>query len=131
MLKSLVAEGLLDYVAMDVKNSPSRYGEITGLPGIRLDTIEESLRFLLSGAVDYELRTTVVAQFHNADAVLEMGEWLRSLVPGVKPRALYLQSFVDRDSVIYAGLTPPNKEQMQEFVTLLAPFVEKVTLRNP
>lgn len=131
MLKSLAAEGLLDYVAMDVKNSPSRYGEITGLPGIRLDTIEESLRFLLSGAVDYELRTTVVAQFHNADAVLEMGQWLRSLVPGVKPRALYLQSFVDRDSVIYAGLTPPSKEQMQEFVTLLAPFVEKVTLRNP
>ena len=131
LLKALVQEGLLDYVAMDIKNSPSRYGETVGLPRMDLTSIEESIRFLLEDNVGYEFRTTVVAQFHNEASVEEMGRWLASLVPGKKPRALYLQTFVDRESVLFAGLTPPEEVQMSSYAALLAPYVGKVTLRNP
>ena len=64
-LKDLVGKGLIDYVAMDVKNSPERYGETIGIEDFDTDKIDESIRFLLSDQVDYEFRTTVVKQFHD------------------------------------------------------------------
>ena len=63
MLGMLLAQGLVDYVAMDVKNCPERYAETAGLPNLEIDRIEQSLTYLLSGVVDYELRTTVVSMW--------------------------------------------------------------------
>ncbi len=131
VLKRLVEEGLLDYVAMDVKNSPARYGETVGVAAIPLSPIEESLRYLIGGHVKYELRTTLVDAFHDDTSIREMGAWLASLVPGKKPAAFFLQSFVDRDSVMFAGLSAPPPEKTENYVTLLAPFVEQITVRNP
>lgn len=130
VLKQVAEDGLVDYVAMDVKNCPSRYAETAGLPHLKLDKIEESLAFLIGGSVGYELRTTVVAQLHDEQAILEMGQWLASVVPGKKPRQLFLQSFVDRDSVLFPGLTPPETEQMERFVDILAPFVHSPRIRS-
>ena len=112
VLKALVAEKLVDYVAMDVKNSPARYGQTVGVNNMDITPMEESLRFLLSGAVDYELRTTVVDEFHDEDSIRDMGRWLCSLVPGVKPKRIFLQSFLDRDSVLVAGLHTPTAEKL-------------------
>ena len=70
ILEQLVQDGLVDYVAMDIKNCPQRYGETAGIPALNLQPLERSIRFLLSGAVDYEFRTTVVAQYQ---ASLETG----------------------------------------------------------
>ena len=130
VLKALVKDGLIDYVAMDIKNSPARYGETVGLSKVDMEAIEESIRFLLSDAVAYEFRTTVVAQLHDDASILEMGTWLSSLLPGKKPAQLFLQKFVDRDTVIFSGLSAPDEEQMKGFVSLLAPFVEKVAIRG-
>ena len=130
VLKALVSRGLVDYVAMDVKNSPARYPEILGLPSAPMDCIEESLRFLMSDAVDYELRTTLVQPFHDAGSVREMGQWLAELVPGKKPKQLFLQSFVDRDTVVFSGLSAPQPETVEQYADILAPYVEKVTIRN-
>ena len=129
-LKALVKDGLIDYVAMDIKNSPARYGETVGLSRVDMEAIEESIRFLLSDAVAYEFRTTVVAQLHDDASISEMGAWLSSLLPGKKPAQLFLQKFVDRDTVIFSGLSAPDEEQMKGFVSLLAPFVEKVAIRG-
>ena len=79
MLKALVAEGLVDYVAMDIKNSREKYGRTAGVPGLFMDKIEESMVFLLEGHVDYEFRTTVVREFHDAAAIGAMGQWLYGL----------------------------------------------------
>ena len=130
VLKALVKDGLIDYVAMDIKNSPAHYGETVGLSKVDMEAIEESIRFLLSDAVAYEFRTTVVAQLHDDASILEMGTWLSSLLPGKKPAQLFLQKFVDRDTVIFSGLSAPDEEQMKRFVSLLAPFVEKVAIRG-
>jgi pyruvate formate lyase activating enzyme len=130
VLKRLVEKGLVDHVAMDIKNGPRQYAETTGIPGVALERIEESLRFLLSDAVSYELRTTVVEPLHDETSILEMGQWLQSLVPEKKPRVLYLQKFVDRDTVIFAGLSAPSEEKMARFQEVLTPFVESVKLRG-
>ena len=64
-LKRILDEGLADYVAMDVKNSPQRYGETVGIPGFDMTRISESIGILLSSDTEYEFRTTVVKQFHD------------------------------------------------------------------
>jgi len=130
VLKKLVQEQLVDYVAMDVKNGPNAYGRTVGLPGYRLEAVEESLRFLISGAVDYELRTTVVAQLHDEASVLQMGQWLAGLVPGKKPDKIFLQFFVDRDSVLVGGLSAHGANTMSNYAELLAPFSAQVSVRG-
>lgn len=130
VLWRLLSQGLVDYVAMDVKNGPSAYARTVGVPGLRLALVEESLRLLLEGSVAYELRTTLVRQLHDEASVEEMGQWLGSLVPGKKPEVLYLQSFVDRQSVAFSGLSAPDSGEIQQFTQLLSPFVHKVCLRG-
>ena len=130
VLKTLVEKGLVDHVAMDVKNGPRQYAETTGIPGVSLERIEESLRFLLSDAVSYELRTTVVEPLHDETSLLEMGQWLQSLVPEKKPGVLYLQKFVDRDTVIFSGLSAPTEEKIARFQEVLTPFVESAKIRG-
>ena len=130
VVKELAEKGLVDYIAMDVKNSPARYAQTVGLETMDLAPIEESLRFLISGEVDYELRTTLVSQLHDAASIQDMGQWLGSLVTGLKPKRLFLQSFVDRDTVLFGNLSAPESETTQEFAGILEPFVDAVTVRN-
>ena len=131
VLKALAEARLVDYVAMDVKNSPVMYAPTVGLETVDLTRIEESLRFLIGGEVDYELRTTLVSQLHSAASVETMGQWLVSLVPGKKPKKLFLQSFVDRDTVLFGNLSAPETETTRTFARILEPFAEAITIRNP
>ena len=130
VLKALVAEGLVDYVAMDIKNSPSRYPDTCGLAKVDLAAIEESVRFLMSGAVDFEFRTTVVDPLHDASTIEEMGRWLHNLAGGKPVKKLFLQPFVDRDTVVFSGLKAPESGKLAEFTELLRPFVLDVSVRG-
>lgn len=130
VLKKLSREGLLDYVAMDIKNSPEGYGETVGIPRLTFDVVEESVRFLLEGEQPYEFRTTVVAEFHNETRIENMGKWLSSLVPGKKPAKLFLQSYIDRDSVLQEGLHACSREEMENYVRILRPYVGAVEIRG-
>ena len=98
LLEELLDEGLIDYVAMDIKNSPTLYGETCGVPHINLDNIKRSISLIMNKAKDYEFRTTLVKEFHqgmNYDAFYE-------LIKGC--RRLFLQKFVDREGCIKKGL---------------------------
>ena len=130
VLRALLAENLLDYVAMDIKNGPSRYGETVGIPDFPLDRTEESIRILLEEKVPFEFRTTVVEEFHDAAAVEEMGRWLSHLAEGRKIGHYFLQSFTDRDSVLRTGLHAPNPLTLQHFSRLLSPYCENICIRG-
>ena len=69
LLRDILDRHLADYVAMDIKNSPDLYGDTTGCPGINLDRITRSAAYLITGSVDYEFRTTVVAELHDDASV--------------------------------------------------------------
>lgn len=129
VLKALAAKGLLDYVAMDVKSSPEGYAAATGVAA-DLAAVEESLRLLIDGDLPYELRTTLVSQLHSEAHMASMGRWLASLVPGKQPKQLYLQSFVDRDTVVYAGLCAPEENAVIHYKDILREYVTDVTIRN-
>ena len=130
ILRELVEAGLVDYVAMDIKNSPSRYAETAGLAKVDLAAIEESAAYLISGAVDSEFRTTVAEPLHDEGSILEMGRWLHKIAGDKPVKKLFLQPFVDRDTVVFSGLKAPNPAQMAAFVELLRPFVLEVSVRG-
>ena len=123
-LGELVEDKLVDYVAMDVKNSPERYPETVGVPELNVGPIRESVSLLLEGMVDYEFRTTVVREFHDENSFLAIGPWLAGA------KRYYLQSFVDRDTVIQPGLHPWDREKLEEFAGLVRPWVPEVALRG-
>lgn len=130
VLKALVGEGLVDYVAMDVKNGPRCYGETVGISNIDLEKVEESIRYLMSGAVSYELRTTVVEPLHDEKSIEDMAQWLLDLGGGHKIQCLYLQPFVDRETVLMGGLASPDDEMLAKFAEILEQCSEKVELRG-
>ena len=124
VLKRLVSERLIDYVAMDVKNCRERYGETIGIPGFGTDKIDESIRFLLEGKVEYEFRTTVVKQFHDKDSFIGIGKWIRGA------DRYFLQQFVDRETVPFAGLEPRSEKEMKEYIHIVQPYVGTAELRG-
>ena len=97
-LRALVERGLLDYVAMDIKNSLSRYGETVGIARFDTAPVEESMDFLMEGRVPFEFRTTLVRGLHTEDSVREMGRRLAG------EEAFYLQSFKDSGDLIRDGM---------------------------
>ncbi len=123
-LRALVSDGLVDHVAMDIKNSPAAYAATVGVPELDLTPVVESAAFLLSGAVDYEFRTTAVAEFHTDASFAAIAQW----IAGAKH--YYIQCFTDRDAVLQAGLHAPTKEQLEHWADIVRPLVPSVALRG-
>lgn len=123
-LRILVERGLVDYVAMDVKNSPAQYARTVGVRELDLSPILESVSYLQSSAVDCEFRTTVVKQLHDKASFEEIGLWLAGA------KRYFLQPFVDRNTVLCPGLQPCSGEEMEAFADIIRPFVPTVELRG-
>ncbi len=123
-LIEIVEEGLVDYVAMDIKNSPEKYGETIGIPGFDITKVRKSVGFLLQGKVPYEFRTTVVRQFHDEESMRGIAEWIDGA------DRYYLQEFVDRETVKYSGLQACSKEQMETFLEIVKTRVKEAELRG-
>ena len=130
VLKDLVGKGLIDYVAMDIKNCPTKYGVTAGVPNMTLAWVEESIKFLLAGNVDFEFRTTVVDELHEIEDFEAIGQWFRSLDPDHKPPKFFLQPYVDRDTVLAAGLHTPTKEKLLAMQAAIAPYTSSVQTRG-
>ena len=123
-LRAMLENGLVDYVAMDIKNAPERYAETMGMPGIDLAPVRESAALLLEGRMDYEFRTTVISQLHDADSFAAIGDWIRGA------KQYYLQPFTDRETVPDCGLSAPSGEKLAEYLEIVRPFVQKAEIRG-
>ena len=130
VLKSLVGQGLVDYVAMDIKNCPERYAQTAGLSHLELARIEESMVFLMQGELDYEFRTTVVQQFHTAKEMEAIGQWFHKLSPEQKVKKYFLQPYTDRESVLCGGLSAPEKADLLAFQDILSSCVHSIGIRG-
>jgi len=123
-LERMMKEGLVQYVAMDIKNSPERYAETAGLPEMDLIPVRESVSLLMNGKTNYEFRTTVVAELHDDQSFEQIGQWIRGA------KHYYLQKFTDRDTVPFEGLHAPTDEQMRKWTEILRPDIPAVELRG-
>ena len=130
VLKSLVEKKLLDYVAMDIKNCPNDDPETAGIKPELFEAVEQSARFLLAGNVDYEFRTTVVDELHSREQIQAIGAWIKSFNSDHKAKRFFLQCYMERESVLSPGFTPPSKEKMTDFVSILQPFAQVVQVRG-
>lgn len=124
VLKKLCEEGLVDYVAMDIKTCKDWYPVVAGIPSLQMDKIEESVAFLKTGIVSYEFRTTVVNELHSAADFEKIGPWIAGC-PNY-----FLQNFTDSGNVLEEGFSACTKEQLLEYMEIVRPFVGNVSLRG-
>ena len=123
MLHQLLQDKLLDYVAMDIKNAPSRYAETCG--GVEvLDKVAESAALLMAGNTDYEFRTTCVHPLHDRQAMEDIGKWLAGA------KNYYLQNFVDSGNLVGTGISGLNLEAMEALRQAVLPYINNTHLRG-
>lgn len=123
VLKRLMENGLLDYVAMDIKSSLDEYHIVSG---VNLDTslIKESIDLLKNGPIDYEFRTTVVKELNSKETFEKIGE----LLSGAKQ--YFLQGYIDSERVIDRRFSSYTKEELEGFVTILKKTIKNVSIRG-
>ena len=124
LLERILADGLADYVAMDIKNSPEKYAWTAGLREMDLSPVRASVRLLMASGTEYEFRTTVVDEMHTAEDFEKIAVW----ITGAK--RYFLQAFADRDSVPFAGFHAPSREKLLSYAEIVRPFVSSVQLRG-
>ena len=121
--ESLIKAGLVDYVAMDVKSSLEGYSEICGV-NIDTDKIVQSIELLLHQNTEYEFRTTVIKEYHNAETFRAIGE----LIKGADK--YFLQGYIDSDRVIAGGLSGYERKELESFAEIVSAYVKKVDIRG-
>lgn len=124
VLRQVVAEGLVDYVAMDIKNRREKYGLTAGKIPFDIAPIEESVRFLMTGSIPFEFRTTVVRGIHTASDPVAIAQWIAGA-----PR-YFLQSFVDSGRLIGGGFEAFSPEEMRAMLTEVQRYVPAASLRG-
>ena len=106
-LKALCKKGLIDYVAMDIKNSKQKYAVTVGKKLFDLTSVSESVDFLKKGNVPYEFRTTVTKDFHTIEDLLSIAKWLSGC------DAYYLQQFVNSGNLIDNTITGYSDDELK------------------
>ena len=123
MLITLMMLSLV-FVAMDIKNSPDMYPKTVGIDGFDVTPILESAAFLMSGAIDFEFRTTIIEGHHTEREIEEIGRWLKGA-----PR-LYLQSFVDSGDLISGDTKGLDKKGMEALCSLIKSYIPNAEIRG-
>lgn len=124
LLRYLTEQKLVDYVAMDIKNAPNKYGITIGLEDYNMDEVFRSVDFLLSGTIPYEFRTTVVREFHKREDFSAIGRWIKGA------ERYYLQSFQDSGDLIRPGLRAYTKEILVQALEIVRRNIPNAELRG-
>lgn len=123
-LEFLINNKLIDYVAMDIKNSLDKYDLTTGINNIKQEKILKSISILKEGKVDYEFRTTLVKEFHTINDIKEIA----SLLTGAKK--YFLQKYVASENCINKNLHHVDYGVVKEFESVLKENIDFVGLRG-
>ena len=129
MLSLLIADGLVDYVAMDIKNSPDKYALTTGLISnsefqiSNFNAVRESAALLMQGRVDFEFRTTLAKELHSAEDMEIIGKWLSG---GEK---YFLQTYRDEGDLLVGGFTAFSPEETEQLLAVLKSYIPSAEIR--
>lgn len=124
ILRGLVEDHLLDYVAMDIKNSKEKYAVTAGVSQVNMEKICESVKFLTSGVVDYEFRTTIVREFHGKEELEAISQWLKG------SKRYFLQTYKETDLVICPGFSSYSKNELEELAQIPRQTILEVGIRG-
>ncbi len=125
-LRPLIEEGLVDYLAMDIKNCKEAYAETCGLRDMsaELPKIEESIRLIMHSGIPYEFRTTVVRELHSKERIVTLAKEIEGA------ERFFLQTFTDSGDLIGEGLSAYSAEEMEELLSLVKPYLPSAELRG-
>lgn len=128
MLKALIDGGLIDYCAMDVKNSPQKYASTAGFDdtgNFQLAAINDSIHLLLrQSQIAYEFRTTVVKELHDAADMASISRWIAGA------QGYFIQSYADSEGVLRPGFHAHTYETLVSFAALCRDYVPSAALRG-
>jgi pyruvate formate lyase activating enzyme len=124
MLKSLLEDFLVDYIAMDVKAPLNKYSLITG-KDVRIDQVRLSIDLIMSKAPDYEFRTTIVEDQLDFEDIFELGADIKGA------KRYYLQKFAPTKTNLpeFMDRQPPTDEVLNEMRVALLGFIDFVGIR--
>ena len=123
-LSRVLRDGLVDYVAMDVKNSPARYAETCGVASVDMEPVYASIDLLRAGTVDYEFRTTVVKEFHTVEDIRLCAKWIAGA------RRYFLQNFTDSGKLIGENLHAVARDTLEKMAEAARLFVMTTETRG-
>lgn len=123
VIRELIARGLVDYIAMDVKNAPEKYAKTAGLSSFNFSAVAESIKIISLSGLDHEFRTTVTAELHTAEDIRAIAEWLSGA------EKYYLQRYRDEGDILARGLTAPTAEEMERLLAAAREFVPTAEAR--
>ena len=124
VLRELLTAGLLDYVAVDIKNSPEKYGETVGVPDFDITPVRETVDMLIKGSVPYEFRTTVVREYHSEESIGKIGQWIAGA------ERYFLQNFEDSGQLIGENLHAHDKNTLRLMKETAEKYVKSVAIRG-
>ena len=124
-LARVLKANLVDYVAMDIKNMPARYAQTCGLSRLDTGLIEKSMTLLKQSGIGYEMRTTVVKEFHTVSDIEELARWIAPYAKGY-----YLQSFIDSGNTIQKGLHACAPEELAQMLARARAHIPGAALRG-
>ena len=122
-LRALVEAGLVDYVAMDIKNCPQKYPLTAGCESVSMEAVGQSIRYLLSDVVDYEFRTTVTKELHTPQDIAAIAEWIKGA------KRYFLQNFIDSGDLVGTGNSPVPPAILTEMRQRAQDIVGEVMVR--
>lgn len=124
VIKELLDHQLLDYIAMDIKNSPEKYAQTAGITQVDMNKINESVELLKSNVVDYEFRTTVMKELHEKEDFERISEWLAG------SKRYFLQTYKETELVICPGFSNYSKDELEKFVQIARQTIAQVEIRG-
>ena len=124
LMHKLILAGVVDYVAMDIKNSPDKYAETIGVKGFNLQPVKDSVRLLMQGTAGYEFRTTVVKGMHTPQDIVEIGKWIQGA------QKYFIQPYRDSDLVIDRSCERHSDEELGALLAAAREYVPAAELRG-
>ena len=124
VLRRVIDEGLVDYVAMDIKAGRDNYANACGLPNIDMAKIEESVGILASSGIGHEFRTTSEKGLHSLEDFKAIAAWLLGSSQD------FLQDYKEGPTVINPVYESFSVEELEEFVRILKPTIPATVIRG-
>lgn len=124
VLKRLINEGLIDYVAMDIKAPLAKYSLVAKTPVV-LEDIQKSIDILLENKVDYEFRTTICKELLSIEDIKTISEEIKGC------NTYVLQNFKDGETVLEGQnkFTPYDDKQLEKLKNDISNLLSKVIIR--
>ncbi|MFP4697650.1 MAG: anaerobic ribonucleoside-triphosphate reductase activating protein [Eubacteriales bacterium] len=124
ILSTLYNKKYLDYIAMDIKNSPQKYNNTINLKHFDLSSINKSIDLIMSSTVHYEFRTTIVKELHSEQDIIDIGKWIKGA------KFYFLQNFQPSKEQLVPGFSSHSKETLNHYIDILKPYILNVSLRG-